>query len=159
MPAGFAGTCVDCGRSMYKQNSKPDERLDSWVEKTTSTSCRSCHQRSRRKFGAPSRRASHSAACLDCGRTLRYKGEPVTAGERRRHARDRCSTCYRKSMAADVASRGVHVNCSVCLRVFGSRGVYGGTVSLGTKSTGVCTTCRDRNVQRRKRGEPEDGAG
>lgn len=47
MPAGFAGTCVDCGRSMYKQNSKPDERLDSWVEKTTSTSCRTCYQRAR----------------------------------------------------------------------------------------------------------------
>lgn len=155
----LAGTCGNCGRNLYRQRTPPHQRPPGSVERAGPSACRACHQSKLRKTGPMSRRHNHSGVCIGCRKVLRYKGEPVAVGERRRHAKDRCSTCYRKNMAAEVIGRNEFLNCTVCLREFGSRGIYGGTVSLGTKSTGVCTTCRDRNVQRRRRGEQENGAG
>lgn len=156
----FAGFCRGCGHEMRKPRMNRAGIEHGWLLMQGRGLCSKCYWVERRgDQGGKDRREGHSPTCLGCSRILRYQGEPIGVGERRRHAKDLCSTCYRKAMAADVVGQGVHVNCTVCLRVFGSRGVYGGTVSLGTKSTGVCTTCRDRNVQRRKRGEQEDGPG
>lgn len=149
----YGGSCVDCGRSMYRKGHLAQGKPRGWVCKGAQGKCMSCYQRKRRRErGHMPRRSAALSHCVVCRRSIRYADEPATVGELVRSSLSTCRSCIAPRPDDPVA-------CSLCARRFGSTGPLGGRVRLGIRRSGVCTTCRDRESQRRKRGRAKDGAG
>lgn len=108
--------------------------------------------------GSAARKPDGVKICVDCGQFMRFPSEPEVVGVLKK-GRGRCVRCYgkfKRQAAAPKPRRPAATcdltHCSVCQRKFGDLGPYGGVVRVGRKSTGECTTCRDRILRAKKQG-------
>jgi hypothetical protein len=150
MAESFHGYCSSCGRGMFKQKKPPKEDVG-WILASCATECVTCA--GRRKRGTPEERTRDLVmSCVGCKCRLRGKNDDPVPGTKLRHTRDMCKTCSTKRYTESKMSAGcAFTHCTVCSAEFGSTGPKGGVVRVKVVGKGICNSCAQRLVERRKK--------